>query len=63
MQKAEKEISAASPKTQQEITWVKMAKAGNKEAFEQLASHYYGDNFRMIYYRTRSRMDAEDLTQ
>ena len=61
--KKEKEISPSSTKTQQEITWVKMTKAGNKEAFDQLAGHYYGDIFRMIYYRTQSRMDAEDLTQ
>lgn len=40
-----------------------MAKDGSREAFEQLASHYYGDIFRMIYYRTQRRMDAEDLTQ
>ena len=39
------------------------AKAGSMKAFERLADHYYGDIFRMIYYRTRSRMDAEDLTQ
>jgi RNA polymerase sigma-70 factor, ECF subfamily len=63
MQKAEKEISAASVKTQQERTWVKMAKDGNRQAFEQLADLYYGDIFRMIYYRTQRRMDAEDLTQ
>jgi RNA polymerase sigma-70 factor (ECF subfamily) len=40
-----------------------MAKDGSREAFEQLAGHYYGDIFRMIYYRTQRRMDAEDLTQ
>ena len=63
MQKAEKEISAASPKTQHERTWVKMAKDGSREAFEQLAGLYYGNIFRMIYYRTQRRMDAEDITQ
>ena len=42
---------------------VKMAKDGSRDAFEQLAGHYYGDIFRMIYYRTQRRMDAEDLTQ
>jgi RNA polymerase sigma-70 factor (ECF subfamily) len=59
----EKTIRSSSTKTQQERTWVKMAKDGSREAFEQLASHYYGDIFRMIYYRTQRRMDAEDLTQ
>jgi len=59
----EKEIRSSSTKTQQEKTWVKLAKDGSREAFEQLAGHYYGDIFRMIYYRTQRRMDAEDLTQ
>ena len=40
-----------------------MAKDGSREAFEQLAGLYYGDIFRMIYYRTQRRMDAEDLAQ
>ena len=61
--KKEKEINSSSAKALQEVTWVKMAKGGSREAFEQLAGHYYGDIFRMIYYRTQSRMDAEDLTQ
>lgn len=30
---------------------------------EQLVDHFYGDIFRMVYYRVPSRMDAEDLTQ
>ena len=59
----EKTIRSSSTKAQQERTWVKKAKHGSREAFEQLASHYYGDIFRMIYYRTQRRMDAEDLTQ
>jgi len=65
MQKAEteKKISAASPETRQEMAWVKEAKTGSREAFEHLVDHYYGDVFRMIYYRTQNRMDAEDLSQ
>jgi RNA polymerase sigma-70 factor, ECF subfamily len=65
MQKTEteKKISPVSWETQQEISWVKEAKTGNREAFEHLADHYYGDIFRMIYYRTQNRMDAEDLSQ
>lgn len=61
--KKEKEIRSSSAKTQRERTWVKMAKDGSREAFEQLADLYYGDIFRMIYYRTQRHMDAEDLTQ
>jgi len=42
---------------------VKQASDGNRFAFEQLIDHYQGDIYRMIYYRVRTRMDAEDLTQ
>ncbi len=39
------------------------AQAGGRAAFEQLMGHFQKDIFRMAYYRTRSSMDAEDLTQ
>ena len=39
------------------------ARDGNRPAFEQLIDRYQGDIYRLIYYRIRSRMDAEDLTQ
>ena len=42
---------------------VEQAINGNKTALEQLVDHFYGDIFRMVYYRLPSRMDAEDLTQ
>jgi RNA polymerase sigma-70 factor (ECF subfamily) len=42
---------------------VKQASDGNRFAFEQLIDHHQGDIYRMIYYRIRARMDAEDLTQ
>ena len=42
---------------------VEHAITGNKTALEQLVDHFYGDIFRMVYYRLPSRMDAEDLTQ
>jgi RNA polymerase sigma-70 factor (ECF subfamily) len=32
-------------------------------AFERLIDRFQGDIYRMIYYRVRARMDAEDLTQ
>lgn len=43
--------------------WVKKAKAGNTVAFGRLTDLFHDKIFRMVYYRTRSRMDAEDLTQ
>jgi RNA polymerase sigma-70 factor, ECF subfamily len=42
---------------------VKMAAAGDRGAFEGLIARFQGDIFRMVYYRTSSRMDAEDITQ
>jgi len=39
------------------------AQNGDRVAFEQLVSLFYEEIFRMVYYRTQSRMDAEDLTQ
>ena len=42
---------------------VAKAIAGNRQATEQLADLYYQTVFRMVYYRTRSKSDAEDLTQ
>ncbi|MDM8525597.1 RNA polymerase sigma factor [Desulfococcaceae bacterium HSG8] len=42
---------------------VEDARAGNRMAADQLVSLFHEDIFRMVYYRTSSRMDAEDLTQ
>lgn len=42
---------------------VKMAATGDRGAFERLIARFQGDIFRMVYYRTSSRMDAEDITQ
>ena len=44
-------------------TLVHQARAGSRAAFEQIMILYQEQIFRMAYYRTRSRMDAEDLTQ
>ncbi len=45
------------------IALVMAAKQGNREAFEQLFDLFQKKVFRMVYYRTRSHQDAEDLTQ
>ena len=42
---------------------VEQAKAGNRSAFAQLADRFHEDIYRMVYYRIRSRPDAEDITQ
>ena len=42
---------------------VEATRAGDQTAFHRLVDHFQPEIFRMLYYRTRSRMDAEDLTQ
>ena len=55
-------MSQKEEKTQP-IVWVEKAKAGNRFAFDQLTNLFQEDVFRMVYYRTHSPMDAEDITQ
>lgn len=45
------------------ITLVKKATAGQSSAFNQLIDHYQDAIMRMVYYRVKTRMDAQDLTQ
>ena len=42
---------------------VEKAGAGNRFAYEQLVNLFQEGIFRMVYYRTHSTMDAEDITQ
>ncbi len=42
---------------------VREARQGGQLAFQRLVDRYHGAIFRMVYYRIRSRADAEDLTQ
>lgn len=63
-QTAQKQHYARAPGTGSQVTsLVKEAKAGSKTAFEQLVDLFQEDIFRMVFYRTRSAMDAEDLAQ
>ena len=59
----EKDQAEAQGTAFQLASLVEKAKAGSRTAFEQLMGHFHEDIFRMVYYRTRSSMDAEDLTQ
>jgi RNA polymerase sigma-70 factor (ECF subfamily) len=45
------------------VSLVNRAREGNRSAFAQLADQFHQDIFRMVFYRIRSRVDAEDLTQ
>jgi RNA polymerase sigma-70 factor (ECF subfamily) len=61
---AQKQYHARGPDASSQLTTlVKKARGGNKTAFEQLVDLFQEDIFRMVYYRIRSAMDAEDLTQ
>lgn len=60
----EKQDQAQRPGTGPQLaSLVEEARAGSRKAFEQLMVLFQEDIFRMVYYRTRSSMDAEDLTQ
>lgn len=45
------------------MTLATQAREGNKTAFDQLIDLFHEDIYRMVYYRTGNRMDAEDITQ
>ncbi|HOV87175.1 MAG TPA: RNA polymerase sigma factor [Syntrophobacteraceae bacterium] len=51
------------PEPESVAALVEQAKGGSTNAFEQLVDLYHEEIFRMVFYRTQSRMDAEDLTQ
>lgn len=65
MSKTKTETNQVNPvdETEQVLAWVKSAQAGNKTSFECLAAKYYSAIFRMMYFRTQNKMDAEDITQ
>jgi RNA polymerase sigma-70 factor (ECF subfamily) len=45
------------------VALVNQAKAGNRSALARLADQFHQEIFRMVFYRIRSRVDAEDITQ
>jgi RNA polymerase sigma-70 factor (ECF subfamily) len=45
------------------VLLVNRARDGNRAAFAQLVDRFHSDVFRMVYYRIRSRSDAEDIAQ
>jgi len=49
--------------SEQLVSLVKQAGAGNRSAMTRLADQFHEDVFRMVYYRMRSRVDSEDITQ
>lgn len=55
--------STISERDQLIASLVEDARNGDKGAFERIIGLFHEDIFRMIYYRTRSRMDTEDVEQ
>ena len=54
-------VSAASGN--QNSSLVVQARAGDRNAFEKLVEIHQDEIFRLVFFRTRCRMDSEDLTQ
>ena len=52
-----------SPNESEIALLAERAQAGNRFSFERLMDMFQGDIFRLVYCRTGSHMDAEDLTQ
>ena len=49
-----------------DVPWtpiVERARAGNRRAFAELVDLFQDDIFKMVFYRIRTQMDAEDITQ
>lgn len=63
MQQSEQQHHTGKANAFAQTELVEKARAGSRSAFEQLAGLFHDGIFRMVYYRTRSQMDAEDLTQ
>jgi RNA polymerase sigma-70 factor, ECF subfamily len=56
--------SSVTQGTTQEVAQLaEKARYGDRTAFERLVDMFQSEIFRMIYFRIRSQMDAEDLTQ
>ena len=57
------EEQGSAPAASWIVQLVEEAQSGNQLAFHRLVDHFQPEIYRMLYYRTRSQMDAEDLTQ
>lgn len=55
--------NSSPPADAEEDALIRKARRGDRYAFHCLVDRHQLGIFRMVYYRTRSKMDAEDLTQ
>jgi RNA polymerase sigma-70 factor (ECF subfamily) len=57
------ELSISSTQTAQVSALVERARGGDRGAFEKLIVLHQDEIFRVVFFRTRSRIDSEDLVQ
>ena len=57
------ELRVSAAPGNQNSSLVVQARAGDRNAFEKLVAIHQDEIFRLVFFRTRSRMDSEDLTQ
>jgi len=57
------ELRVSDAQGNQVSSLVDQARAGDRNAFEKLIVLHQDEIFRLVFFRTRSRMDSEDLTQ
>jgi len=62
-QETELDNAQAAGRSGQATLWVEQARSGDPSAFHRLVDLFQPEIYRMLYYRTRSQADAEDLTQ
>jgi len=57
------ELSVSSTQDTRLSALVERAREGDRNAFERLMTLHQDEIFRLVFFRTRSRADSEDLTQ
>jgi RNA polymerase sigma-70 factor (ECF subfamily) len=57
------ELKIPSTQAVQLSALVERARGGDRDAFEKLIKLHQDEIFRLVFFRTRSRVDSEDLTQ
>jgi RNA polymerase sigma-70 factor (ECF subfamily) len=57
------ELKIPSTQAVQLSAIVERARGGDRDAFEKLIKLHQDEIFRLVFFRTRSRVDSEDLTQ
>jgi len=57
------ELKCSAPQGAGLSALVERAREGEREAFEKLIELHQAEIFRLVFFRTRSKIDSEDLTQ